>query len=87
MSVVKEGRKDVEQKFIKSGFGIFNPLSAKKSKFESVFMPAHASPSLITFQFHSLVVSVSDVEYGVAHARYFSLKGLTNRFSLSCLLS
>jgi len=39
-----------------------------------------ASPSLFTFQFHSLVVSLSDFQTGtcfhVVHARHLALKGL-----------
>jgi len=41
-------------------------------------MPARASPSLITFQFYSLVVSLSDIFicfYDV-FTRYLALKGL-----------
>jgi len=41
-----------------------NLLSAKKSK-SKVIVPARTSPSLITFQFHALVVSLSDMRSNV----------------------
>jgi len=47
-----------------------------KVQSESNFMPARALPSLITFQFHSHVVSLLD-SFRVVYARYLALKGLT----------
>jgi len=62
---------------------LFNPLSARKSKVKVTLCQCVASPSFITFQFHPLVVSLSDrkvfYELISTHLALKGLKGIIRR--------